>query len=307
MDANARVAVVVPCFNDGAYVEAAVASVQENEPVELVVVDDGSSDPATLDVLDGLRAQGVRVLRRDNGGLAAARMTGVNATSAPYVFALDSDDELEPGSLGRLADVLDADASLAFVYGHLVFTGDKTGGRLAQPWSPFTLLYANRWGASCLYRRETLLAGGGWSLRDIYEDWDLLMGLAELGYVGAPVDQLVLRYRRHPSARMNQTGHARHAELYRLLKSRHTSLFARRRSLARSERIPRWRRLVYPLLLGTRPLYPFWLFYAIENVRSREANRTRADAAERLTRRTAEGPSTAPPRMDANSASDSQP
>ncbi|HZP72186.1 MAG TPA: glycosyltransferase family 2 protein [Gaiellaceae bacterium] len=304
---DSRVAVVVPCFNDGAYVEQAVASVREDEPVELVVVDDGSSDPATLSVLDELRARDIRVIRRENGGLAAARMTGVHATSAPYVLPLDSDDALEPGALGRLADVLDADASVAFVYGHLVFTGDKAGGRLAQPWSPFTLLYANRWGASCLFRREALLAAGGWSLGDIYEDWDLLMGLAEAGYAGAPVDQLVLHYRRHPSVRMNQTGHGRHAELYKLLRSRHEALFARRASLARLERVPRWRRLVYPLLLGARPLYPFRIYYAIENVRSREANRRRAAAAETRIRRTAEGPSMAPPRMDANSPSDSQP
>jgi glycosyltransferase involved in cell wall biosynthesis len=274
---GARVAVVIPCFNDGAYVGDAVASVREQEPVELVVVDDGSTDEATRTTLAGLAAAGTRVERRENGGLSAARMTGVRATSAPYVFALDADDELEPRCLARLADALDADRSVAFTYGHLVFTGDMTGGRRAQPWDPFTLLYANRWGAPCLYRRDALLAVGGWSLPDVYEDWDLLMALAEHGYRGAPVDQLVLHYRRHASARMNRTGHRRHAALYNAVKRRHEPLFARRHELARESGTPLWRRLAYPLLLGSRPLYPFALYHALERLRSRRAARGARD------------------------------
>ena len=62
---GARVAVVVPCFNDGALIREALRSVREDEPVELVVVDDASTDPATLEVLDGLRAEGVRVIRHE--------------------------------------------------------------------------------------------------------------------------------------------------------------------------------------------------------------------------------------------------
>jgi glycosyltransferase involved in cell wall biosynthesis len=270
---GARIAVVIPCFNDGVYVGGAVASVDEPDPVEVVVVDDGSTDVATIAALEELEQGGVRIVRRENGGLSAARMTGVQATAAPYVFPLDADDELEPGCLGALADALDADESVAFAYGHLVFTGDTAGGRTAQPWDPFTLLYANRWGAACLYRREALVDAGGWSFPDVYEDWDLLLGLAERDYRGLPVDRLVLRYRRHGDARMNRLGHGRHAEVYKRVRSRHPELYARRRELAEQCGTPRWRRLVYPLLLGSRPLYPFAVYHQIERLRSRRAGR----------------------------------
>src|SRR4051812_7174454 len=94
-----RVAVVIPCHDDGPLAVEAVDSVlREVEEVELVVVDDGSTAPETQEALDGLRARGVRVLRQDNAGLGAARMAGVGATTAPYVFPLDSDDLLEPGA-----------------------------------------------------------------------------------------------------------------------------------------------------------------------------------------------------------------
>lgn len=263
-----RVAVVIPCFNDGAYVIAAVESVREPEPVEVVVVDDGSTDPATLRAFDDLARAGVRVEHRPNGGVAAARMTGVGATTAPYVFPLDADDELEPGCLTVLADALDADPTVALAYGHLVFTGDLQGRHRAQPWDAFTLLYANRWGAPCLYRRSALLAVGGWSFHDTYEDWDLLLALAEHGYRGKPVDQVVLYYRHYPGAHMNHFGQQRHAELYRMLVGRHPALFARRHELARAAGVPPWRQLVYPLLLGSRPLYPFALYRVVQRWRS---------------------------------------
>lgn len=266
-----RVAVVVPCFNDGVFVRDAIGSVQEREPVELVVVNDGSTDPGTIETLSRLASEGVRVKHQPNGGLSAARMAGVSETSARYVFPLDSDDKIEPGCLSALADALDANDSIAFAYGHLEFTGNRVGGRKAQAWDPFTLLYANRWGTNCLYRRDALLAVGGWSFRDIYEDWDLLLAFAEHGYRGAPVDQLVLHYRRHSNARMNTSGHERYAALYRQLRERHRPLFARRAELAREYHVALWRQAAYPLFLGTRPLYPFTIHRVVDGLRDRRA------------------------------------
>ena len=266
-----RIAVVVPCFNDGAFIREAVESVREPEPVELVVVNDGSTDRVTIERLSDLASEGIRVEHQPNGGLAAARMAGVMATSAPYVFPLDADDQLEASCLARLADELDTDPSLAFVYGHLEFTGSRVGGRRAQAWNPYTLLYANRWGATCLYRREALLHVGGWSFPDIYEDWDMLLALAEHGYRGGEVDQLVLYYRRHSNARMNTSGHKRYATLYRQLRERHQSLFLRQAELATENRVPRWRQAVYPLFLGTRPLYPFVVHRVVDAARDRYA------------------------------------
>ncbi len=259
---QARISVVIPCFNDGAFVEGALDSIREDEPVEVVVVDDGSTDPLTSERLAELAARGVRIERRDNGGLAAARMTGVECTTAPYVFPLDADDELEPSSLGPLADALDSDPTAAFAYGDLLVSAQR---RHRPPaWDPFTLLYANRWTSACLFRRNALLSVGGWSLHDCYEDWDLLLALAETGQHGVSVDRPVLRYRRHGEGRMNRSCHERHAEIYALLRERHPALFARRAELARASGVPLWRQLVYPLLLGARPLYPFRLYYAVK-------------------------------------------
>src|SRR5436305_608157 len=112
-----RISVVIPCYNDGATIAEAVRSAREQEACEIVVVDDGSSDAATLHALDALVAEGIRVVRQQNAGSSAARNAAVEASSAPYVFPIDADDRLLPSRLTQLADVLDESPQLALAWG----------------------------------------------------------------------------------------------------------------------------------------------------------------------------------------------
>ena len=102
-----RISVLVPCYDDGATVAEAIASISEDEAVDLVLIDDGSRDPHTIAVLDDLAARGdVRLIRQANAGVAAALRAGTAAATAPYVFILNSDDLVEARALATLADAL---------------------------------------------------------------------------------------------------------------------------------------------------------------------------------------------------------
>jgi glycosyltransferase involved in cell wall biosynthesis len=247
-----RVAVVIPCFNDGPLAVEAVESARGAEPVELVVVDDGSTDPGTAAALDGLRGRGVRVIARENGGLSAARMTGVEATSAPYVYPLDSDDRLEPGGPGALADALDANPRAGFAYGDYEVFGSYRG-RWASPerFSLWAQTWANFIPVGSLIRRTALLDVGGWELRTGVEDWDLWLKLGEAGWEGVRVPRVVYQ-RRVEGARMHAEARKRHRQLVAVLAERHPRSFGRRGELARSEGVPLSRRLVYPVVFGIR-------------------------------------------------------
>ena len=256
MSVSPRVAVIIPCFNDGALVAAAVRSIAEDEPVEVVVVDDGSTDPATAAALAGLRRDGVRVVRQLNGGLSSARNTAVAHTDAPYVFPLDSDDLLVAGALARLADVLDS-STAAFAYGDYVMFGDQSGYHRAPPtFDRWSLTYRNELPVSALIRRSALREAGGWHLRHGYEDWDLWLRFAGLGYEAAYVSGGPIYRRRLHGSRMLSGCRRRHGELYACLSVRHAELFARRAQLARESRPSMLRRLVYPLVFGRRRLVP---------------------------------------------------
>lgn len=243
-----RVAVVVPCYDDGATLRETLDSLRKEEHHELVVVDDGSTDPATLVTLSELERSGVRIVRRENGGLSAARMTGVAATGAPYVFPLDADDAVAPGALAALADALDADPVAALAWGDIEIWGEiETRITVAGSLDPWKLTYLNDVPVASLLRRTALLDAGGWSMGSGYEDWDLWLSLAERGHRGVYVPVSVLRYRRHPG-RMLDAATRRHGQLYARLRERHSRLFASRRSTRRSSNAPLRTKVFFPLV-----------------------------------------------------------
>lgn len=255
-----RVAVVIPCFNDGRVVGEAVDSVRASaEPTELVVVDDGSSDPHTAEVLDRLRADGVNVLRQDNAGLPRARMAGVANTTAPYVFPLDADDLAEPDALGPLADALDADPGAAVAYGDYVeFGGPREVVRAAPGWlDPYRLAYANEFPVSALFRREALERTGGWREGPYgFEDWDLWMHLAERGERGVHLGPGRVTYRRRlHGERMLTESKRRYPELYRNLREHRRELFAHLPEHRRRSDLSPVRKALYPIVYGGRRRY----------------------------------------------------
>ena len=248
---------LVPCYDDGATVGKAVASIVEDEAVEVVLIDDGSRDPHTVAVLDDLAARGaVRLIRQANGGVAAALRAGTAAATAPYVFILNSDDLAEPRALAALADALDADPGADFAFGWIHFFGDVDVVVPQPAWNPWILLHANRWAISSLYRRDALDAVGGVPEGTAYEDWDLLLGLAEQDRRGLLVPRVVLHYRQHGIARRNRAAQSDLRRQYAALRARHAPLFAREPELRRHYRLPLWTRLAYRLQLRAGLLLP---------------------------------------------------
>lgn len=252
-----RVAVVIPCYNDGAHVASAVASARAQEPCEIVVIDDGSDQPATIAALDSLRQESVRVVRQANAGLSAARMAGVHATSAPYVHPLDADDRLAPDALKALADALDEQRQASLAWGDLEsFGARRCLYRTAPELDPWRITCLTEIPGTPLLRRSALLAVGGWDMGSGYEDWDLFLKGAEHGWIGVRVPRVTLYYREHENGRMYVESRRRHGELRALLRRRHAALFAARRSAWRSS----------PARWGVKLAWPFidWLPFVSE-------------------------------------------
>ena len=259
-----RTTVIIPCFNDGALAAEAVASVREEEPVEVVVVDDGSSEPETIERLAALERDGVKIVRQANAGLGAARTAGLAATSAPYVFALDADDLLEPGALAAMADVLDDRTDAGFTWGDYVLFGDEGGSyRAPDRWLPWTLTYVNPYPVCSMFRREVLEGANGWQGR-AYEDWDLWLRLVGMDVEGVSVGRVVYRRRLHGEGRLLTGARAAHQQLYTELKERNAGVFAARDELRRRERPAAWKRSVYPIVFGPRRVVPMRVEAALQ-------------------------------------------
>lgn len=250
------ITVVIPCHDDGATLEEAVASVQaQDEPLEIIVVDDGSTDPATIAATARVARRGARMLRQSNQGPAAARMAGLRATGARYVLPLDADDQMTPGALALLRGALERHPEAVAAWGNARHFGAVDFvQRIIPSLDPWQLIYRNPLPLTALYRRDAVLAVGGWQLVDGYEDWDLWMALAEHGWSGVGLDAVVVRCRVGPRGRLSAST-PQYAEHVAQLRARHPSLFAQRRRHRRASPAPALLKVALPAL-DALPLTP---------------------------------------------------
>ena len=245
-----RVAVIIPCFNEGEEVlEAAASALVDAVPRELVIVDDGSTEVITQRVLGELEADGMRVLRQANAGPSAALMAGVAATSARFVYRLDADDIVEPGALEDLADALDAHPHAAAAWGDLESFGLTNFRAPSAPaLDPWYVTYASSLPSCSMFRRAALLEVGGWQFRGGIDDWDLWMSLAEHGFRGIYVPRVVYRYRRADAGLFADVQSRLEADFDELRRDRHPQLFAERARNRRRSPAPRALKVTLPVV-----------------------------------------------------------
>jgi glycosyltransferase involved in cell wall biosynthesis len=223
------VSVVITCRDLGEFLGEAVASVraQTFTDHEIVVVDDASSDPATLEALRALPAPGLRVLRSDeNLGLPGARNLGIQSVSGRYVCCLDADDLLEPTWFERAVAVLEDRPDVAFVTHWLRAFGDQEWDWTPQRCDLVTLLDANSVNGAALVRRGVLLELGMFDaeMRSGCEDWDLWIRALRHGHRGWIVPEFMFRYRRRPDSMSRRMDHA---ALFRGLLEKHAPEYRR--------------------------------------------------------------------------------
>ena len=247
------IAVVVTSFNQGSMIREAVSSVlaQSLTPDDLVVVDDGSTDSVSLDVLASLETDGVRVLRQENSGVSAARNTGIASTAAHLVAVLDGDDRFRPDFVAAMVpefvdDDVVAASSWLRMFGAVTGVVRPTGGRVAD------FLARNSCPAPAMFRRDLWEQVGGYAedLREGFEDWDFFLRLLTPGGRIHIVPDALIEYRTRAGS-ANLQGMKRRLSLYGEIIDRHETVFARnvRSALLAQEaisidRLARWEELL---------------------------------------------------------------
>jgi FkbM family methyltransferase len=190
-----RVSVVIPCHDMAATLADAVGSVRASDfdgPVEIVVVDDGSTD-ASADVA---RALGVRLVQRPASGHPGhARNAGFASAVGEYVLPLDADDRIDPGFLTATVAALDAHPHAGFAYGEQRDFGGATGYHATPPYDFSALPTKNFLGSATLVRHVAWSAVGGYDPTLGYEDWDLWIALGHAGWHGVKAPGAVFEHR----------------------------------------------------------------------------------------------------------------
>jgi len=194
-----RISVLMPCFNHGTFIAEAIESVRNQtvQDFEIIVVDDGSTDAATIDVLSRL-ASPIRVLTTSNQGLPAARNYAAAQASGAFFCALDADDRLASTWFEKAIGVLESQPSVAFVSHWLETFGDEHWTWKPEQCDLPSLLARNAVNGAALVRRDAFEAVGGYdsSMRDGCEDWDFWLRLVERGFKGTIIPEVLFYYRR---------------------------------------------------------------------------------------------------------------
>lgn len=131
------VSVIVPALNAARWIERTLASVQRQtvRDIEIIVVDDGSTDETAAIVRGAMRDdRRIRLIRQANGGVGRARNAGIAVARAPFVAPIDADDLWHPTRLERhLEAFAAADEGVALVYSPFVRIDEDDRIRYGQP------------------------------------------------------------------------------------------------------------------------------------------------------------------------------
>lgn len=189
------VSVVVAAYDCERYIAATLDSAlaQDHEPLEVIVVDDGSTD-ATAAIVKGYD---VRLVRRENGGQGAAKNAGIAAAEGDLIAFLDHDDLWAPTKISRQVEALAAAPAAAGVVVRLEVLLEP--GLPHPEWLPRSREYPWFPPSSWLVRRSAFETAGPFDEESNVPDFDWMLRARDLGLTFAIVPDVLGTYRIHGS------------------------------------------------------------------------------------------------------------
>lgn len=254
MNSTILVSIIIPCFNSGKTVEKAIASAtaQTWSNLEVIVINDGSTDPYTKNILNELK--NVRVIHQNNKGLPSARNAGFASAKGEYVLPLDADDWLEPDAVEYLLTALSKNPEASFSFSPIILEGEASG-TLMKSYNYFEQLFFNQLPYCLLMPKRIWQQTGGYNteMRDGYEDWEFNIKLGRLGFFGTASEKPVFHYNVSQDGMLLSKSSSLHFKLWTIIQQKNRDAYDMK-SLMTNWII--WKRCAstYPLFL-----YFIWL------------------------------------------------
>jgi glycosyltransferase involved in cell wall biosynthesis len=230
-------AVVVPVYKHSVLLGEAVISALNQETdfgLVIVIVNDGcpmaETHQACLDFVAAAPGR-VHYIRRANGGLSAARNTGIEYVLGAWdtveaIYFLDADNRLLPGALQRAYNVLANHPEAGWVYPNIDMFGQEWNSDYSGSYSVLRHIEENICEAGSLVRRAVFEKGARFdeSMRLGFEDWDFWLGAIKLGFRGKHLDNFGFRYRKRPESMLSNSERDR-PEIVSYISRKHQDLY----------------------------------------------------------------------------------
>lgn len=213
---------VIPVYNTGTLLLEALQSVANQNfdlsKVEVVIVDDASSDPQTHNILKQIQSQQVFpelnihvIVNATNMWSAQARNIGVKHSRGAYLVCLDSDDSIEPNFLYFSYLTLLAHPNASWVYPGVRKFGYRNKIDIPDDFSAKKLFLQNYIVITSPLKRDLWIELKGQQTPTLnnklklYEDWDFWLRALRKGYYGVPIKAPVFNYRQGMKSNMSRT------------------------------------------------------------------------------------------------------
>lgn len=212
---DALVSIVMPCYNLGVYLQEAIDSArnQTYRNIEIIIVDDGSTDEYTINILNQIKKNSpdIKVIFQKNAGPSGARNTGIKEAMGDYILCLDSDDILLPNYIENVLPT---------------FYKDEKKEIGTEDYNPGKLLVENIVQGASIFRKEAWKKAGGYKteMKGGYEDWEFWISIVESGYKWTLIPEIYFMYRIRDNS-VSATASKKHLELYAKIISFHPKMF----------------------------------------------------------------------------------
>jgi glycosyltransferase involved in cell wall biosynthesis len=224
--------IVIPYYNMGKWIDETIDSIYKSsyKNIEIIIVNDGSNDPASNSKLTTLQAdQRITIINQTNSGLAEARNIGAMTAKGDYLAFLDGDDKVAVNYFEKAIDILSSKNNVYFVGSWVhYFEGSD------QIWPGFTpeppyLLYHNMINSSGLvYKRNQFIEAGLNDRNFVYgmEDYDSVINLVKNGFKGVVIPEVLFYYRVRKNSMARNFNINNKSYLYQLLANKHREYYA---------------------------------------------------------------------------------
>ncbi|HEV7230935.1 MAG TPA: glycosyltransferase [Bacteroidia bacterium] len=193
--------VVIPYYNMGIFLPQAIASIRASThlSVEIIVVDDGSTETESIEALHVLENDArVRIIRKKNEGLPLARNTGALNAQGEFLAFLDPDDTIEPSYYPKALDVLRKKDNISFAGCWARYFDEGTGiWPTFNPEPPYVLLHNCLNTSALVYKKRHFIDAGLNDPAMIYgmEDYESMISMLAKGYRGVSLPEPLWNYR----------------------------------------------------------------------------------------------------------------
>lgn len=228
------VSIITTCYNDGKYLQESIDSVktQTYSNIEYIIIDDGSTDKVTLDLLKDIgRDNQIKLITTVNQGVCKARNQAINECKGLFVLILDSDDLISSHFVELAVIKMLEDVNVKLVATDYKFFGRINNIIRLEKYSIERLMGHNLFVVSTMFRKFDFDSVGGFNLnmKEGLEDWDLWLSILKNGGDVKYVKGINFFYRIKPKKYSRNISSAvkNHEKLRRILWDNHKELYSK--------------------------------------------------------------------------------